>query len=460
MGNRTTRSPHPSNNTTKADGHLLEYFRQNFGGGGGAALPVPLVGLVASGGMISDYTSGSDIYRAHIFNATGTFVVSSLSNDPTLGNTVDALVVAGGGGGGGQYHGGGGGAGGMRTSTSIPVSTSPGSYTVTIGAGGVGGDSATPDTSMQGVASVFSTVTSQGGGHGGGYNNPNTSPAYNGGNGGSGGGGNGAGGGATGGTGNKGDGTNQPYPTNVPAQGNNGGNGASYGGGGGGGAGANGTNGTGPAGGAGGNGSANTYAYGPTNPVTYAGGGGGGTYNAPGVTPAGGTGGGGTGAGGAADATATAAGNGGQGLGGGGGGNNGYNPEFTRAGNGGSGVVVVRYKIGSMSATKATGGSVSFHGGKTIHTFVGSGSLVVPATISDVEYVLVGGGGAGRSKDPGYAGGGGGAGGYINKTGQSLSAATYPVSIGAGGAINADGGNSTFNSETALGGGKLSLIHI
>ena len=103
-----------------------------------------------------------------------------------------------------------------------------------------------------------------------------------------------------------------------------------------------------------------------------------------------------------------------------------------------------------MSATKATGGSVSFHGGKTIHTFVGSGSLVVPATISDVEYVLVGGGGAGRSRDPGYAGGGGGAGGYINKTGQSLSAATYPVSIGAGGAINADGGNSTFNSETAL----------
>ena len=155
MGNRTTRSPHPSNNTTKADGHLLEYYRQNFGGGGGAALPVPPVGLVASGGMISDYTSGSDIYRAHIFNATGTFVVSSLSNDPTLGNTVDALVVAGGGGGGGQYHGGGGGAGGMRTSTSIPVSTSPGAYTVTIGAGGVGGKSDSPDTSVQGVASVF-----------------------------------------------------------------------------------------------------------------------------------------------------------------------------------------------------------------------------------------------------------------------------------------------------------------
>ena len=74
-----------------------------------------------SGGIISDYTSGSDIYRAHIFNASGVFNVSALSIDPNLPDTVDALVVAGGGGGGGQYHGGGGGAGGMKTGTSIPV---------------------------------------------------------------------------------------------------------------------------------------------------------------------------------------------------------------------------------------------------------------------------------------------------------------------------------------------------
>ena len=36
MGVRSTGSQHPT--TTQADGHLLEYFRQNFGAGGGAAI--------------------------------------------------------------------------------------------------------------------------------------------------------------------------------------------------------------------------------------------------------------------------------------------------------------------------------------------------------------------------------------------------------------------------------------
>ena len=186
-------------------------------------------GHTATGGVISDYTDGSTIYRAHIFTSSGSFDVETIG---TIDSQVDALVVAGGGGGGGQYHGGGGGAGGMRAVTAIPISTSPGSYTITVGAGGRGGQSDTPASAVQGNHSTFSTVTSQGGGYGGSYSNPNTSPVYEGGRGGSGGGGNG-GGSSAGGLGNKGDGTNQPYPTNVPAQGNNGGSGASYGGGGG-----------------------------------------------------------------------------------------------------------------------------------------------------------------------------------------------------------------------------------
>ena len=40
---------------------------------------------------------------------------------------------------------------------------------------------------------------------------------------------------------------------------------------------------------------------------------------------------------------------------------------------GGSGIVVVRYQIASTSSAKATGGAVSFYGGKTIHTFTSSG---------------------------------------------------------------------------------------
>ena len=61
MGARSTGS-HPT--TTKADGHLLEYFRQTFGAGGGGTNYVAPVdtGLTATGGVISDYTSGSDVY--------------------------------------------------------------------------------------------------------------------------------------------------------------------------------------------------------------------------------------------------------------------------------------------------------------------------------------------------------------------------------------------------------------
>ena len=86
--------------------------------------------------------------------------------------------------------------------------------------------------------------------------------------------------------------------------------------------------------------------------------------------------------------------------------------------------------------------------------FTASGNLVVPITKS-VDYLLIGGGGSGGH----HSGGGGGAGGLVWKTGQSLSAGTYAFSMGAGGITNTqnqvgnDGGNSTFNGHTALGGG-------
>ena len=66
MGVRSTGS-HPT--TTKADGHLLEYFRQNFGAGGGGTtfIPDPETGLTATGGVISEYSDGTNVYKAHIF---------------------------------------------------------------------------------------------------------------------------------------------------------------------------------------------------------------------------------------------------------------------------------------------------------------------------------------------------------------------------------------------------------
>ena len=165
MGVKSTGS-HPT--TTKADGHLLEYFRQNFGaGGGGSTFIPPTSGLTASGGVISDYNDpgSGNIYRAHIFTSSGTFNVTALSSNLANADQVEYLVVAGGGSGGGTTNSGGGrgggGAGGLRTNlTSHPLagSTFPVSvatYTVTIGGGGA--QTVTSD-GAQGTPSYLSLI--------------------------------------------------------------------------------------------------------------------------------------------------------------------------------------------------------------------------------------------------------------------------------------------------------------
>ena len=43
-------------------------------------------GLTATGGVISDYPSGGNVYRAHVFTSSGALTVSALGN---LGNTVE-----------------------------------------------------------------------------------------------------------------------------------------------------------------------------------------------------------------------------------------------------------------------------------------------------------------------------------------------------------------------------------
>ena len=54
MGAKSTGN-HPT--TTKADGHLLEYFRQTFAGGGGGTTytPPPPTPISATGGTTSEY---------------------------------------------------------------------------------------------------------------------------------------------------------------------------------------------------------------------------------------------------------------------------------------------------------------------------------------------------------------------------------------------------------------------
>ena len=59
---------------------------------------------------------GSDVYRSHIFTASGEFSVSAIGDFPAV---VDLLVVGGGGGGGGDNSGAGGGGGVLLKSIQI-----------------------------------------------------------------------------------------------------------------------------------------------------------------------------------------------------------------------------------------------------------------------------------------------------------------------------------------------------
>ena len=465
MGARSTGS-HPT--TTKSDGHLLEYFRQNFGAGGGAAVPIPPSGLTATGGVINDYSVGPAVYRAHVFTSSGIFNVTEIGTFPA---SVEYLVVAGGGG-GGYSQGGGGGAGGVRTNLaghplatsnpSFPVSTSPGSYPVTIGAGGVGG-SPSPYAGIPGADSVLTnpdsnyTITALRGGGGGSHDDVSAIP------GGSGGGAGrrnaqkyGASGSYSGSPSNPTPGYRQGYPGGTAQPGYS----APYCGAGGGGAGGTAATvendgiGTGGAGVqvliAGPPTHTGVGATGPSSPTGqwFAGGGGGGSNVPQPDIPAGGGGappgnslaGGGIGGGGTAPNAI-----GGQGMAGtGGGGGGGSHPTSAYpGGQGGSGICIIRYQIASLEQTaKATGGSISFYNGKTIHTFTSSGTFVNPASINNVEVVMVAGGGSGGLN----IAGGGGAGAVLESpsSGFTFPNNTYTITIGAGG-----GGKTSFGPATA-----------
>ena len=289
----------------------------------------------ATGGTITTVNGGA--CRVHTFTGPGTFTVTKEASIST-NNQVSYLVVAGGGSGASANNNnngsGGGGAGGFREDKSpvTPYTASPlegagaitisaTSFPIVVGGGGAGVSSA-PVCGNVGNNSSFSTITSAGGGFGAQTAGPDA-----GGDGGSGGGGTNNGAGGSGNT-----------PSTSPAQGTNGGEGygsgaPSYGGGGGGGATVAGTNGGGPSAGPGGTG-ATTSING--TPTVFSGGGGGGAYSS-GTAGSAGTGGGGIGGNGSGTANSGTA-----NTGGGGGGNN--NPGAT-SGSGGSGIVIIRYKI-------------------------------------------------------------------------------------------------------------------
>lgn len=120
-------------------------------------------GAKATGGVIT-YDS---TYYYHTFGASGTFT-------PLQSLTADILVI-GGGGGGGSDVGAGGGGGEVETFSSNSQNLSATGYTVTVGAGGAGSTSGS-NRGTNGVTSTFagvSTITALGGG--GGASGGNTS---------------------------------------------------------------------------------------------------------------------------------------------------------------------------------------------------------------------------------------------------------------------------------------------
>lgn len=274
----------------------------------------PTIAPKATGGDIIQ-TDGT--YWYHAFISSGTFT-------PAVGLTADILAIAGGGG-GGNNRGGGGGAGGYVYSASQSLSNAT-SYTTTVGAGGAGsvGAGGGNGTNSNVTGGLLSLTASVGGGGGG----DSTAVGSNGGSGGGG----GHSSAKAGGTGTSG----QGFAGGAGDAGN-------YSGAGGGAtsAGANGVS-TNAKGGTGIStysswGSVTGTGQNVSGTYFYAGGGGGAVYTG-GATGSGGNGGGGNGGFSSTNATAAIANTGGGGGGGGG------TVNFV-GGNGGSGIVIIRYPI-------------------------------------------------------------------------------------------------------------------
>jgi len=267
---------------------------------------------LATGGTLYETSS----YWYHVFGANGTFT-------PKQALTADILVVAGGGGSSGNW-GGGGGAGGLLSFTSQSLASGT-AYTCTVGAGGAGAQY----TPTNGGNSVFGALTTAVGGGSGGNAGSNSG---------------GTGGSGGGGTYDTGVGNGTAGQGNAGGAGQLGGGGNARGGGGGG-AGASGGAANGSIAGVGGIGVYSTFTdqigavtglgdYEASHYYFAGGGGGGGANGGTDNSNVGGYGGGGNGS-----RTAPTSGQANTGGGGGGGAGN----VLPVAGNGGSGLVIVRY---------------------------------------------------------------------------------------------------------------------
>ena len=114
-------------------------------------------GVVATGGTVTDIEQDGQLFRVHTFTSDGTF-------DVARGGKVEYLVVAGGGGGLGpraysSAQGSGGGAGGLVNNV---LAVGIGTINVEVGNGGAG--NANRDSTTPGENSIFGNIVALGGG--------------------------------------------------------------------------------------------------------------------------------------------------------------------------------------------------------------------------------------------------------------------------------------------------------
>jgi hypothetical protein len=155
-------------NTTSGEQYILtdatagDNIWRNVGDGFDSITSV-FVAPTATGGTVT--TSG--IYKIHTFTSSGDFVMSDFGTEESA--PLDLLVVAGGGGGGG-HTGGGGGGGGYRSFSQQNLGL--GTFTATIGAGGTGSfNKGTNGAATSITGYTISGISSIGGGGGGSYHN-------------------------------------------------------------------------------------------------------------------------------------------------------------------------------------------------------------------------------------------------------------------------------------------------
>ncbi|MFA5779551.1 MAG: glycine-rich domain-containing protein [Elusimicrobiota bacterium] len=112
----------------------------------------------------------------------------------------------------------------------------------------------------------------------------------------------------------------------------------------------------------------------------------------------------------------------------------------------------------SNAGVSATGGTITEVGGYRIHTFTSNGTFTINVATNVEVLVVAGGGGGGYETASNSGAGGGGAGGLIYNSAIAVTAQSYTVTVGAGGAgatslTTINGSNSVFGSIIAAGGG-------